>query len=52
MTARHDDEKLREVADHHVADEPAVAAQLYADADHLTQLRKTPTNVNRDEITE
>jgi hypothetical protein len=40
---------LREVADHHVADDPAVAAQLYADADYLAQLRKAPTN--RDETT-
>ena len=52
MTASPDEEKLREVADHHVADNPAVAAQLYADADYLAQLRKAPTNVNRDELTD
>jgi hypothetical protein len=52
MTARRDDKKLREVADHHVADDSAVAAQLYADADYLAQLRKAPTGVNRDEITD
>jgi hypothetical protein len=51
MTARREEEKLREVADHHVADDPAVAAQLYADADYLAQLRKAPTDINRDEIT-
>jgi hypothetical protein len=52
MTARREEEKLREVADHHVADDPAVAAQLYADADYLAQLRKAPTDINRDEITD
>ena len=50
MTARREEEKLREVADHHVADDPAVAAQLYADADHLAQLRKAPANFNGDEV--
>ena len=49
MTTRRDEEKLREVADHHAADNPAVAAQLYADADYLAQLRKAPANVNSDE---
>jgi hypothetical protein len=49
MTARREEEKLREVADHHVADDPAVAAQLYADADYLAQLRKALGNVNHDE---
>jgi hypothetical protein len=48
MTTRRDEEKLREVADHHAADKPALAAQLYADADHLTQLRKAPTNIDGD----
>ena len=52
MTARREEEKLREVADHHVADDPAAAAQLYADADYLAQLRKAPTDINRDEITD
>jgi len=52
MTARREEENLREVADHHVADDAAVAAQLYADADYLAQLRKAPTNVNRDETTD
>ena len=52
MTARREEEELRKVADHHVADDPAVAAQLYADADYLAQLRKAPTNVNRDETTD
>jgi hypothetical protein len=49
MTTRRDEEKLREVADHHAADDPAVATQLYAVADYLNQLRKAPGNVNRDE---
>lgn len=49
MTPRRDEEKLREVADHHAADDPAMAAQLYADADYLTQLCKASGNVNRDE---
>jgi len=49
MTTRRDEEKLLEVADHHAADNPAVAAQLYAGADYLAQLRKAPGNVNRDE---
>jgi hypothetical protein len=35
MTTRRDEEKLREVADHHAADDPAVATQLYADAQVL-----------------
>jgi hypothetical protein len=52
MTARRDEKKLREVADHHVEDNPAVAAQLYADADYFTQLHKTPTKVNRDKTTD
>ncbi|MCA1835962.1 MAG: hypothetical protein LC721_06450 [Actinobacteria bacterium] len=52
MTARREEEELRKVADHHVADDPAVAAQLYADADYLAQLRKAPSNIDRDEITD
>ena len=40
MTTRRDEAKLREVADHHAADDPALAAQLYADADYLAQLHK------------
>jgi hypothetical protein len=51
MGTERDEEELREVADDHVADDPAVAAQLYADADYLAQLRKAPTNVNSDEVT-
>lgn len=50
MATDRDEEKLREVADQHVADDPAVAAQLYADADYLAQLRKAPTSGNRDEV--
>lgn len=50
MTTPRDEEKLREVADHHAADQPALAAQLYADADYLAQLRKAPTNINSDEV--
>ena len=50
MTTRRDEEKLREVADQHAADDPALAAQLYADADYLAQLRKAPINVNGDEV--
>jgi hypothetical protein len=41
--------KLREVADHHAADDPALAAQLYADADYLGQLLKA-SNVNGDNV--
>jgi len=48
MTTDRDEEKLREVADAHAADDPPLAAQLYADADYLAQLRKTPTNINGD----
>lgn len=48
MTTQHDEEKLREVADHHAADDPALAAQLYAEADYLAQLRKAPTNIDGD----
>ena len=51
MTTPRDEKKLREVADHHAADDPAVAAELYADADYLAQLRKAPGNLNRDEET-
>lgn len=40
MTTGHDEDKLREVADQHASDDPTVAAQLYADADYLAQLRK------------
>ena len=50
MTTRRDEEKLHEVADQHCSDDPALAAQLYAEADYLTQLRKAPTHVNRDEV--
>jgi hypothetical protein len=46
MTTRREEAKLREVAEHHAADDPALAAQLYADADYLAQLRKASTNVN------
>ncbi|MBV9060933.1 MAG: hypothetical protein JOZ09_17535 [Pseudonocardiales bacterium] len=35
----------REVADHQAAHDPALAAQLYADADYLAQLRKAPINI-------
>jgi plasmid stabilization system protein ParE len=50
MTTSRDEEKLREVADHHAADNPAAAARLYADADYLAQLRKAPGHVNSDEV--
>ena len=50
MTTSRDEEKLREVADHSAADDPAVAAQLYADADYLAQLRKAPGHVSSDEV--
>ena len=50
MTIRRDEAKLREVADHHGADDPALAAQLYADADYLAQLHKASTNVNGDNV--
>jgi hypothetical protein len=50
MTTQRDEEKLREVADHCAAEDPALAAQLYADADYLAQLRKTPINVNGDGV--
>ena len=50
MTIRRDQAKLREVADHHAADDPALAAQLYADADYLAQLHKASTNVNGDNV--
>ena len=50
MTTRRDEDKLREVADHHAADDPALAAQLYADADYLAQLRKASTNVSGDKV--
>ena len=49
MTTHRDEEKLRDVADQHAPDDPAVAAQLYADADYLAQLRKVPGNVDHDE---
>jgi hypothetical protein len=52
MTARREEEELRKVADDHVADDPVVAAQLYADADYLAQLRKAPSNIDRNEITD
>jgi hypothetical protein len=42
MTTGDDEERLREVADQHASDDPTVAAQLYADADYLAQLRKAP----------
>jgi hypothetical protein len=50
MTTPDDEEKLREVADQHVCDDPAVAAQLYADADYLEQLRKAPGHVNSHKV--
>jgi predicted nuclease of restriction endonuclease-like RecB superfamily len=50
MTNSHDDEKLREVADHYASDNQAIAAQLYADADYLAQLRKAPGHTNNDEV--
>jgi hypothetical protein len=50
MTILRDEAKLREVADHHAADDPALAAQLYADADYLAQRRKASTNVNGDNV--
>ena len=46
MTTRRDEAKLREVADHHAADDPALAAQLYTDADYLAQLPKASTNID------
>ena len=49
MSTRRDEEKLREVADKLAPADPAHAAQLYADADYLAQLRKAPVNVSRDE---
>ncbi|MDQ3904880.1 MAG: hypothetical protein M3300_05395 [Actinomycetota bacterium] len=50
MTNPSDEEKLREVADHYASDNQAVAAQLYADADYLAQLRKAPGHPNSDEV--
>lgn len=50
MTTGHDEEKLREVADQHASDDPTVAAQLYADADYLAQLRKAPGHADSDEV--
>lgn len=50
MTTGHDVEKLREVADQHASDDPTVAAQLYADADYLAQLRKAPGPADNDEV--
>ena len=50
MTTRRNEEELREVADHHAADDPALAAQLYADADYLAQRRKASTHVNGDNL--
>lgn len=50
MTTSDDEEKLREVADQHASDDPAAAAQLYADADYLAQLRKAPGHVNSHEV--
>lgn len=47
MTTHHDEEKLREVADQHSADDPAVYAHLYADADYLTQIRKAMSTAMR-----
>ena len=46
MTTDRDKEKLREVADAHAADDPSLAAQLYADADYLAQLPKASTNID------
>jgi len=51
MTTQGDEEKLREVADHHAADNPSVAAQLYADAHYLAQPRNAPGNVNHNKET-
>ena len=50
MTTRRDEDKVREVADQHAADDPALAAQLYADADYLAQLHTAPTHINGDEV--
>lgn len=47
MTTPSDDEKLREIADQHASHDPVLAAQLYADADYLAQLRK-PANVDNE----
>ncbi|HYZ38899.1 MAG TPA: hypothetical protein VE673_19670 [Pseudonocardiaceae bacterium] len=47
MTTHHDEEKLREVADQHSADDPAVYARLYADADYLTQIHKAMSTAMR-----
>ena len=50
MTTPHDEDKLREVADHHASDDPVLAAHLYADADYLTQLRKAePGDLNEEQ---
>jgi hypothetical protein len=50
MTTSRDEEKLREVADHRASEDQAVAAQLYADADYLAQLRKAPGHGSSDEV--
>ena len=50
MTTGHDEEKLREVAGQHASDDPTVAAQLYADADYVAQLRKAPGHADSDEV--
>jgi len=45
MTTSHE-AKLREIADRLSAQQPALSAELYADADYLTQLRKASTDVD------
>jgi len=45
MTTPHE-ATLREIADRLAAQEPALSAQLYADADYLAQLRKASTDVD------
>ena len=45
MTTSHE-AKLREVADRLAAQEPALSAELYADADYLAQLRKASRDVD------
>jgi hypothetical protein len=37
---------LREIADRLAAQQPALSAQLYADADYFVQLRKASTDVD------
>jgi hypothetical protein len=49
MTTGHDERRLREIADQLASDDPTVAAQLYADADYLAQLRKAPEPADNEE---